>query len=185
MSSAQVIDSEKAEKQLQRFFADNSRQKADGAFKDADSKRAHAAEAMDGRFSTNDASAQMGRAMGHQEIQKRLLTLNLALIFERSHNYPDKIGIYIWDGTSNMTDLDPLCRGRRHLAGMMFGMNPEFTIRKTEKTPGGVEFRSEVRGWRTVLRRLIGAGIISLSAAERIFEIHKGRDSEAWFRSLE
>ena len=43
-----------------------------------------------------------------------------------------------------------------------------------------MEFVGEVRGWRTILARLIRAGIIGQAAAEKEFEVYKGRDSKNW-----
>ena len=133
----------------------------------------------DGDIPTTDAEAQFGRGMSSFKVIEKLKRLNGLLHFEVSKADPTKIGIY------GMTGF---------IMGMEREESPEFSIRKFKKVkqlvPQGpereavweehLEFVGEVRGWRTVLARLIRAGLIGQAAAEVEFEVYKGRDSKNW-----
>lgn len=131
--------------------------------------------APDAGFDTTSAEAQLGRPLLSSEVQKRLKKLNPSLSFERSIADPSKIGIYVADGISN---LGTLYAGRKFVLGMEAGMTPEFSVRQTD----GTKITKEIRGWRTVLVRLIRERLIGRGAAEVMFNIAGGRQSENWWK---
>lgn len=122
--------------------------------------------APDGDRPTHLMEAQLGRPMTSGEIIKRLKRLNPNLLFERSIADPSIMGIYVAEKNEY---------GRRHLFGFEFGYSPEYSVRTTDAEG---RFR-EVRGWRTVLARLIRTRMISKEAAENAFGIPT-LDSKNW-----
>jgi hypothetical protein len=186
MSSPQVLDSAKMQSQLERFFADASRDKHHKAAEGALAKQRAAVAGMDGDYLTTDATAQLGRPLTRRVLIERLSKLNSNLIFEQSRNFPDMGAVYFRDGVSNMEDLDMNCRGRRHIVGMEWtGISPEFTTRKIEEDIWGKpQMKGQVRGWRTILARLIKERLVSIPDAERVFSISRGRESQRWFEEI-
>lgn len=186
MSSPQAIDGKKLSAQIERFLRDQERAKQHEAAESALAKRNEAVAGRDGDFLTTDASAQLGRPLTRRVLIERLSKLNPNLIFEQSKNFPRIGAVYVIDPTANLTDPDERCRGRRHIVGMEWtGMSPEFTTRKIEKDQWGVpQMKGQVRGWRTVLSRLIHERLITVSDAERVFSISKGRESQRWYEEL-
>lgn len=172
--------------QLERFFADASREKHHNAAEGALAKQRAAVEGMDGAYLTTDSTAQLGRPLTRRVLIERLSKLNQNLIFEQSRNFPEMGAVYLRDGVSNMEDLDHNCRGRRHIVGMEWtGLSPEFTTRKIENDKfGKPQMKGQVRGWRTILARLIKERLISIPDAERSFSIARGRDSQRWFEEI-
>jgi len=186
MSSPQVIDSEKMQAQIERFFRDSTREKHHNAAESAMAKQRAAVEGMDGQFSTTDLAQQMGRPLSRQELIARLSRMNPNLVFEQSRANPAIGAVYFRDGVSNLADLDENCRGRRHIVGMEWtGVSPEFTTRKIEKDQfGKPQMKGQIRGWRTILARLIKERLITVPDAERVFSIAKGRESQRWFEEI-
>lgn len=186
MSSAQVITSDKMEAQLERFLHDAARDKQHKAAEGAIAKQRAVVEGMDGDFLTTDAQAQLGRPLTRQQLIGRLSKLNANLIFEQSRNYPSVGAVYVRDGVSNLDDLDHNNRGRRHVVGMEWtGISPEFTTRKIEYDQWGKpQMKGQVRGWRTVLQRLIKERLVGIAECERVFSIARGRDSQRWFEEI-
>jgi hypothetical protein len=150
--------------------------------------------APDAGRDTMNPEAQFGRKMHSSSIIRKLKKMNGSLMFEVSKSDPTRMGVYAFNGVSNMLDPNPKYRGYAMVCGMESGESPEFSIRKAKKSKqlitdadGNVtgsdyvyEFVGEVRGWRTVLARLIRFGIIDLSAAEKEFKINQGPDSKNW-----
>ena len=186
MSSPQVIDSAKVENDLHQRTRAAEHEKQRKAADEAVAKQREAVSGKDGKFLTTDASAQLGRPLTRKVLIERLSKLNGNLIFEQSKNFPHIGAVYVIDPTANLTDPDERCRGRRHIVGMEWtGMSPEFTTRKIEKDQWGVlQMKGQVRGWRTVLSRLIHERLITVSDAERVFSISKGRESQRWYEEL-
>ena len=186
MSSAQVIDSAKMAAQLDRFFRDAQKDKHHKAAESAIAKQAAAVSGMDGDYLTTDSSAQLGRPLPRSVIIARLSKLNPNLIFEQTRNFPHMGAVYVLDPTANLEDLDQKCRGRRHIVGMEWtGLSPEFTTRKIEYDQWGKpQMKGQVRGWRTILARLIKERLITVPDAERVFSIARGRDSQRWFEEI-
>lgn len=186
MSSPQAIDSDKRAQQLDRFFADLDREKHRKAADEAIAKQNAAIAGKDGDYLATDTNAQMGRPLTRRVLIERLSKLNPNLIFEQTRNFPHMGAVYLYDGISNVDDFDPACRGRRHIVGMEWtGLSPEFTTRKIENDQfGRPQMKGQVRGWRTILARLIKERLIGISAAERVFSIARGRQSQRWFEEI-
>ena len=186
MSSPQAVDSAKIDAQAERILAEADRAKHHKASEDALAKQRAVVEGMDGDFLTTDSTAQLGRPLTRQQVISRLLRLNPNLIFEQSRNFPHIGAVYVSDPTANLTDDDPKCRGRRHIVGMEWtGLSPEFTTRKlTIDQWGKPQMTGQVRGWRTVLSRLIHERLIGIAETERVFSIARGRESQRWFEEI-
>lgn len=186
MSSAQVIDSIKMAAQIERFLSDASKEKQRKAADQAIAKQKDAVEGLDGGISTTDSLAQIGRPLSRQELISRLSKMNPNLVFEQAKNYPEMGAIYHRDGVSNMEDLDHNCRGRRHIVGMEWtSISPEFTTRKLTKDKWGKsQMSGQIRGWRTILARLIKERLISVVQAENGFKIAQGRNSQKWYEQI-
>lgn len=185
MSSPQAIDGTKMQAQLERFFRDSTREKHHKAAEGALAKQHAAVAGMDGDYLTTDATAQLGRPLTRRVLIERLSKLNPNLVFEQSRANPAIGAVYFRDGVSNMEDLDHNCRGRRHIVGMEWGISPEFTTRKIENDQfGKPQMKGQVRGWRTVLARLIKERLISIPDCERVFSIARGRESQRWFEEI-
>lgn len=140
----------------------------------------------DGSIDVTSLERQMGRPMLSADIIKRLNVLNSNLIFERGSAFPDKYGIYIpfYDAAIGRTTKKFIC-------GMQAGQTPEFSVRHYKfvdmpdptiigQTRKVKEFTIETRGWRTVVMRLVKDGYINFTAAEKAFDIARGRDSCNW-----
>ena len=186
MSSPQVIDSEKLIRQANEALNVASRNKHKIAADEAIAKQQAAVAGMDGIYSTSDASAQLGRPLSRQIIIGRLSMMNPNLVFEQANADPAIGAVYLRDGVSNMDDPDPKCRGRRHIVGMEWtGLSPEFTTRKIETDIWGKpQMKGQIRGWRTVLARLIHERLIGVAETERVFSISRGRESQRWFEEI-
>lgn len=186
MSSPQAIDGNKMQAQLDRFFRDSTRDKHYKAAESAIAKQHAVVAGMDGDYLTTDATAQLGRPLTRRVLIERLCKLNPNLVFEQSRANPAIGAVYFHDGVSNMEDLDHACRGRRHIVGMEWtGLSPEFTTRKIEYDQfGKPQMKGQVRGWRTVLARLIKERLISIPDCERVFSIARGRESQRWFEEI-
>lgn len=186
MSSSQCIDSAKLTAQAERILLDADREKQHKAAESALAKQREAVAGHDGDFLTTDASAQLGRPLTRKVLIERLSKMNPNLIFEQSKNFPHIGAVYVLDPTANLTDADERCRGRRHIVGMEWtGLSPEFTTRKIELDQwGNPQMKGQIRGWRTVLSRLIHERLIGVSEAERVFSISRGRASQRWFEEI-
>lgn len=155
--------------------------------------------AADDRFDVSNALAQMGRPMAAEEVQKRLLKCNSNLHFIRSPQFPELTGVYL---ITDEIEADISSKGFRrklkHICGMESGVAPEFSVlhktkikkpnpellgRKTvDREIDWVEvetFSGETRGWRTVLVRLLHAGLITMGQVEENFP-PPSRESYKW-----
>ena len=186
MSSPQAIDQEKLVRQINRALLEADREKHHKAAEGALAKQREAIAGTDGDFLTTDASAQLGRPLTCKVIIDRLSKMNPNLIFEQSKNFPHIGAVYLIDPTANLTDPDERCRGRRFIVGMEWtGLSPEFMTRKIENDQwGNPQMKGQIRGWRTVLSRLIHERLIAVSEAERVFSIARGRASQRWFEEI-
>lgn len=153
--------------------------------------------APDGSRIRNVTEAGVGRPLFGCEVQRRLLLLNPALIFEDS-THPGRICIKHW-----ITD-PVLGRTTQYVCAMERGMMPEYSILNfveeeyfdacTQATPEGTgaiktrikidEKNPETRGWRTVLVRLIKERLITREGAERMFGLPT-QDSRNWQGNLQ
>jgi hypothetical protein len=184
MSSPQVIDSAKLDRQIERAIHDSEIERQADALQDAESKRLAAVEGKDGGVDTTSAQEQLGRPLTRQQIIDRLTRLNPNLRFFQSIKYPTIGAVYHYDGVTNLDDL--IYSGLRHIVGMEWtGLSPEFTVRKVADDRFGVKrMVGQIRGWRMVLQRLIKERLITIEGAEREFAISKGRDSQRWYEVL-
>lgn len=145
----------------QRFRKDREgykREYQNALFQDSESKR-KAAAAPDGKRPTNDYQAQKGIELSCETICLRLRKCaNVPLWFEVSNADSTKMGIY---------HLDPMAEGgRRFICGFERGQSPEFSVRKTSEDGN---FQKEIRGWRTVLSKLIRKGFVSKARCDAMF----------------
>jgi hypothetical protein len=155
-------------------------------------KRDDAYTAPDGERPRNVKEAGVGQPLAGVEVQRRLLLLNPALIFQDSP-YPGRICINRWIS-------DPVLGETLHyVCAMERGLMPEFSVLNfveeryfdvcTQATPEGTglektrikidERNPETRGWRTVIMRLIKERLISREASERMFGL-PSHDSRNW-----
>lgn len=134
-----------------------------------------AATADDGGRTTTDWDAQVGIPLVGPRIISRLRKLNSNLWFEVAEADSNKMGVYI---------MRPDMKGGREkqfITGMERELSPEFSVRVTDEQG---KFKGEIRGWRTVLMKLIRAGHISEAGAYRLFG-PPNRDSENWARFVQ
>ena len=146
---------------------------------------------------TSDLLAQMGKPLSSSEVQRRLKLCNDRLIFERSIRFPELTGVYL-----EVTEKSPAgtwVKRKVHLFGMESGIMPEFSVlHKTKKKVANPEllgtekptreidwkevktFAAETRGWRTVVLRLLKAGLINRERVERHFGWTPSQDSSKW-----
>lgn len=186
MSSPQAIDQDKLVRQINQALLEADREKHHKAAESALTKQREAVAGTDGDYLTTDASAQLGRPLTRKVLVERLSKMNSNLIFEQSKNFPHIGAVYVLDPTANLTDPDARCRGRRFVVGMEWtGLSPEFTTRKIELDQwGNPQMKGQIRGWRTVLSRLIHERLIGVAEAERVFSIARGRESQRWFEEI-
>ena len=134
--------------------------------------------APDNGRSTTSLEQQLGRPLTSRQVIDRLKRMNPRLHFEPSLSDSTKMGIYL-----------PVEGSKRFICGMERGYMPEFSVRHAEE----VEIPSpdldgtkkkvnrivrETRGWRTVLARLIRAGLVRIPDCERNFNF--SHDSANW-----
>src|SRR4029077_6774048 len=153
-----------------------------------------------GRDVTN-AEAQMGKALSALSVIGKLKKCNSRLVFVK-HPIYDQYGIYLRDSKAEILQFKgghhQSFRGI-HICGMESGINPEFTIiyKKKIKVPDkdlinnptptrDVQWKEietyadQKRGWRTVLIRLLHAGLISEFDVTRHFGWAPSKDSQKW-----
>ena len=155
----------------------------------------------DDRYDVSNVLSQMGRPMMAQEIQRRLKLCNSRLHFIRSPQFPDLTGVYlITDEVETNPKSKDFAKKLKHICGMQSGITPEFSVlhRGKKRVPNKellgakkpvdavdwVEvdtFVGETRGWRTVLVRLLHAGLITRHDVNTHFGWMPSRDSAKWF----
>jgi hypothetical protein len=160
------LDGKKLKEHAAKASKDAQREKHDTIAADIDAKRLQAIAPDDDR-PTTDMQAQMGHIMRGEEVRKKLHKLNCNFHFELSRADPTRMGIYFRDGVSNMDT--PSHKGLMFLMGMEKDLCPEFSVRFTKEekfwdTEKDCEatreiFAGEMRGWRTVISRLLRKGL--------------------------
>ena len=186
MSSSQVIDTEKRTRSLTRFFHDLKQEKQTNAVNSAQARADEVYKGTDAGFDVTNLGQQMGRPLSRSVITAKLKSLNPSIIIEQSRNYPDRAGVYLRDGVSNMEDLNYLCRGRKFIVGMEWGVSTEFSVTTPRLDAYGTPESASIRkGWRSVLAHLIKARAITVEQAEKAFQVSKGRQSEKWWNQLQ
>jgi hypothetical protein len=149
-----------------RATEEAQREKQDAIIADVEDKRLQAI-AADGVRPTTDVQAQMGHIMRGDEVRNKLRKLNSNFHFEVAISDPTRVGIYIRDGVSNMDTASH--KGLLYLMGMEKDLCPEFSVRFTkeerywntekDKEDTRESFAGELRGWRTVISRLLRKGL--------------------------
>lgn len=145
--------------------------------------------APDNGTDVTNAIAQMGRPLTSEHVIAKLKLCNSHLRFERSNNFPSLIGIYLLDAAGrHKIDGDSVS----HIMGMESGTMPEFTvIHETIKDIPDVDhpdgpwkevktYAGQTRGWRTILVRLLHAGLITQFDVDKHFGWSPSRDSQKW-----
>lgn len=186
-----TLDSAKLLDHLAIELSDAQKDKQKRILSEAERKRDEVL-AMDGGYEVDSWEQQAGRPLHSSKIIEKLTRMSPLVSFERSVADKTKMGIYFRDNISNLDDA--YYRGRRFVCGFEAGISPEFSIahvkevafynEQTEKQDYRKEWAGQVRGWRKVLAVLIKAKIISRSAAEKEFDILKGRESKKWYENL-
>lgn len=151
----------------------------------------------DGR-DTSSLLAQMGRPMTSAQIIDKLKLCNPRLQFVLAKAY-NLYGIYLLkQGVAANTEWN-LDRDCTHICGMEAGISPEFTVlHKTKiKKPNKELFGNkpnkeatewvtvdtyvdQTRGWRTILVRLLHAGLITRHDVETHFGWIPSQNSRKW-----
>jgi len=140
--------------------------------------------------------AQLGKPMPSQDVIAKLKLCNPRLIFIKHPTY-ELYGIYVKKLERNLTGS--LEERQIHVCGMESGIMPEFSVlHKTTKNVPDPEllgnktptrevnwkqvptFLAETRGWRTVLVRLLKAGLISEGQVRQYFGWEPSRQSRKW-----
>lgn len=151
-----------------------------------------------------DLKAQLGRPMTCEQVIEKLQKCNSRLYFERAKVDETKMGVYLtydYGDDEGVLYINPMgiLMKVKHLFGMEAGIMPEFTVIHKTKAKvadqslfGRKEATREVawrmtdtylnqtRGWRTVLVRLLHAGLITRSDVEKHFGWTPSRDSQRW-----
>lgn len=141
---------------------------------DANAKAANSVRVDNGRPRT-ELDASIGIPITAETFMRRLLQLNSSFWFERANADKEKIGIY---RLVEVSETFP--EGKQFLMGFHDGIMPEFFLQEKEDdrvmTIGG---ETEVhyggckriirQGYRTILQRLVRAGMINLATAETLF----------------
>lgn len=125
-----------------------------------------------------NAVARWGRVLHHSEFLRRLTPM-LRDVFIRDGNVVGDLAVYRVYG-----------RPQPHLDGKDFsylfymptGVLPEFSIYKFDDRD--VIVGEERRGWRTILLRLIKAGIITEAQSDAAFGEAQGEASTVWRRQM-
>lgn len=114
-----------------------------------------------------DFHKRSGQWMHSSELIYRVMCLNPRIFVEQQVNYPDQWGFYI----------DVLGR-QRYASGFPKGWLREFTaILVNDKN---LMEGDEVRGWRHVLVRLMGLGLLSWAQVVKTFGNSEGPTAERW-----
>lgn len=159
---------------FQRDEADKFWMKRDyqhGLQADRESRKQQAVKQDNGRDVT-DKEQQQGIPLKGWLIAARLFKMNRNLYFELSKADPSILGIYHLDPSAD--------EGRRHICGMAVEDNPEFEVAVTDATGECVR---TIRGWRTVLSKLVRGRFITEAKTFSMFG-PPSRDSENWARAI-
>ena len=157
-------------KRFQLECRERTREKQRAAIAEAEIKR-EAAVAPDASFRpTTSWDAQRGLTLHSSELIRRLSILNPSLWFERHPYISSVMAIYVRGE-----------EGKKFICGFEAEYSPEFEVRLYHEEETAVGWGDDIhletvkvcdgtiRGWRTVLSRLIKAGLITQPGAERMF----------------
>jgi len=142
--------------------------------------------------------ARMGKPMTAEQVQEKLKLCNSRLHFIRSPQFPELTGVYLITDEVEFDMRGQPKKKLKHICGMSSDVCPEFSVlHKTKKKIANPDiqkhgdspwievdtFAGETRGWRTVLVRLLHAGLINMGDIDKHFP-HPSRDSEKWFKCI-
>lgn len=147
----------------------------------------------------SDLLARIGKPMASEQIISKLKLCNPRLHFVRSKSFPELMGIYLIKPGVAINSEWNIDRDCVHICGMQSEISPELSIKhkikvkkpnrelfgrtKFDREIDWVEvetFHSETRGWRTVLVRLLHAGLINRLQVEQHFGWTPTVNSENW-----
>jgi hypothetical protein len=129
-----------------------------------------AAVAPDGKRDTTNWDAQVGIPLTSGQIIKRLRKLNSSLWYEVSTADATKMGIYHFrDGVKSF------------IVGFEAQTSPEFSVRVVDEKG---KFKKEIRGWRTMLQRLVRARFVTEAGVFTQFG-PPTRESENWWLRMQ
>jgi hypothetical protein len=116
-----------------------------------------------------DCQRRIGQRMHHSELARRVKRLNPAIFYEQSINFPDSLGFYHLDPMSGKkTYLSSFDKVSYDIDKAIFdqGPMPEFSFMLVDhqNIP-----EQEVRGWRTVLVRLLTLNALSWQQVDEEF----------------
>ena len=139
--------------------------------------------ASDGGLITTSLDRQWGTPMTSVELFQRLQRLNPNLIYEVTHTNERLAGIYRMRET--VDDTGAVRLQKVLVCGMERGYMPERSVRvpRMERvaTEDGFQmvpqFDHEIRGWRTVLARLLHERLITLAQIEAAFPLADGHSA--------
>ena len=150
----------------------------------------------------SSVEGQMGRPMAALDLIGKLKKCNPKLEFVKHPTFP-LYGIYLRDNDAPKLEFKhhKSFRGR-HICGMESEISPEFSIlhKKQKAVPdaealGNPEprreldwryvetFAAETRGWRTVIIRLLHAGLITQFHVDKYFGV-PSKDSRKWKEAI-
>lgn len=126
---------------------------------------------LDNHEDMKNMVARAGRRMHHSELMRKVLTLEPAIVVEQQINFPDDLGFYIAD----------VGGVKRYLSSFHKGWSREFSYVLVDHQDLPCE---EIRGWRTILFRLLGAGVLSWEQVRKTFGDPTGSSDakDRWFR---
>lgn len=127
------------------------------AFNQAKTKRDMLRYRWDDQAEMTDCERRIGRRMHHSDLARRVTRLNPAIFFEQSINFENSLGFY---------HQDPFTGAKTYLSSFDKGDMPEFSfiLCDYQDIP-----EQEVRGWRTVLVRLLALRALKWKQVEEEF----------------
>jgi hypothetical protein len=141
-----------------------------------------------------DPERSSGPKLYYTEILRRLRNIsphlkvldgapgNVALFFpKRLHEY-DEEGRFEYDSEGRVRQKDPFFYHYKYVGGMSQDYLPEYAHVTLDTSNLPVR---EIRGWRSVLIRLIKEGAITYSGAVKEFGEAKGKRSSLWKEQLQ
>ncbi len=116
-----------------------------------------------------DFHKRSGRWIHSSELIYQVTRLNPRIITEQQLNYPNEWGFYL-----------DVCGRKKYVSGFPKGWLREFTAIVVDQR--NLMDGDEIRGWRAVLVRLMGLGLLSWAQVIETFGNSEGATSERWQR---
>ena len=183
-----VADEQLQNRHIRAGRVERTKARTDAAVRE-NRQKADATSAPDGQHDVTNLLAQMGKPLHSKEVITRLKKMNSNLHFEVSNADNTKTGIYLITQIRD-NPWESWKTGKRFICGMGNGFMPERSVRHTETEEFPKEYpevgldrvqvmKSETRGWRTVLAKLLRERIITKGGINRYFPA-MGQDSRNW-----